>query len=66
MALMGDFYLGTGVFYANFIIMAVVGNFYFSTFLRLMWKFLGLESERGCSVCWPNNKIVDVTVVPWC
>ena len=39
--------------------MAVVGNFYFFIFLRLMWKFLGLESERGVSVCWPNNKIID-------
>ena len=24
-----------------------------------MWEFLGLESERGNSVCWPNNKIID-------
>ena len=24
-----------------------------------MWEFLGLESERGVSVCWPNNKIID-------
>ena len=24
-----------------------------------MWEFLDLESERGCSVCWPNNKIID-------
>ena len=24
-----------------------------------MWEFLGLESERGASVCWPNNKIID-------
>jgi len=37
--------------------MAVVGNFYFFIFLRLTWEFLGLESERGGSVCWPNNKI---------
>jgi len=37
--------------------MAVVGNFYFSIFLRLTWEFLGLESEHGDSVCWPNNKI---------
>ena len=37
--------------------MAVVGNFYFSIFLRLMREFLGLESERGGSVCQPNNKI---------
>ena len=22
-----------------------------------MWKFLGLKSECGDSVCWPNNKI---------
>ena len=39
--------------------MAVVGNFYFSIYLRLMWKFLGLESECGGSICWPNNKIID-------
>ena len=39
--------------------MAVVGNFYFYIFLRLTWEFLGLESERGGSVCWPNNKIID-------
>ena len=39
--------------------MAVVGNFYFSIFLRLTWKFLDLESERGGSFCWPNNKIID-------
>ena len=38
--------------------MAVVGNFYFSIFLRLTWEFLGLESERGGSVCWPNNFII--------
>jgi len=42
-----------------FIIMSVVGNFYFSIFLRLTWEFLGLESERGGSVCWSNNKIID-------
>ena len=41
--------------------MAVVGNFYFSIFLRLTWKFLGLESKCGSSVYWPNNKIIDVT-----
>ena len=35
----------------------VVGNFYFSIFSRLTWKFLGLENERGDSVCWLNNKI---------
>jgi len=40
--------------------MAVVGNFYFFIFLRLTWEFLGLESERGDSVCWPNNKIIDL------
>jgi len=40
--------------------MAVVGNFYFSIFLRLTWEFLNLESERGDSVCWPNNKIIDL------
>ena len=39
--------------------MVVVGNFYFSSFLRLTWEFLDLESERGGSVCWPNNKIID-------
>ena len=39
--------------------MAVVGNFYFSIFFRLMWEFLDLESECGGSVCWPNNKIID-------
>ena len=37
--------------------MAVMGNFNFSFFLRLTWEFLDLESERGGSVCWPNNKI---------
>ena len=39
--------------------MAVVGIFYFFIFLRLTWEFLDLESERGGSVCWPNNKIID-------
>ena len=39
--------------------MVVVGNFYFSIFLRLTWEFLGFESERGGSICWPNNKIID-------
>ena len=43
--------------------MAVVGNFYFSIFLRLMWEFLGLESERGGSVCWPNNKIIKIDIL---
>ena len=47
-----------------FIVMTVVGNFYFSIFLRLTWEFLGLESERGGSVCWPNNKIIES--VWWC
>jgi len=42
-----------------FIIMAVVVNFNFSYFLRLMWEFLGFEIKRGGSVCWPNNKIID-------
>ena len=42
-----------------FIVMAVVSIFYFSIFLKLMWEFLGLESKRGGSVCWPNNKIID-------
>ena len=36
-----------------------MGNFYFSIFFQLTWKFLGLASERGGSVCWPNNKIID-------
>jgi len=40
--------------------MAVVGNFYFSIFFRLTWEFLGFESERGGSVYWPNNKIIDM------
>ena len=48
-----------GYFGSIFIIMAVVGNFNFSYFLRLMWESLGLESECGGSVCWPNNKIID-------
>ena len=39
--------------------MAVVGNFYFFYFFRLTWEFLDLKSERGGSVCWPNNKIMD-------
>ena len=39
--------------------MTMVGNFYFSIFLQLTWKFLCLESERGGSVCWPNNKIIE-------
>jgi hypothetical protein len=43
--------------------MAVVGNFYFSIFLRLTWKFLDLESERGGSVCWSNNNIIDTCQV---
>ena len=30
--------------------MAVVGNFYISIFLRLMWEFLDLERERGESI----------------
>ena len=41
--------------------MAVVGNFIFLFFLRLTWDFLDLESERGGSICWPNNKIIDDT-----
>ena len=44
----------------NFIIMAVVSNLNFSYFFRLMWEFLGLESERGGSICWPNNKIINI------
>jgi len=43
--------------------MTVVGNFYFFIFLRLAWEFLGLESECGGSVCWPNNKIIDSWVL---
>ena len=39
--------------------MAVMGNFYFFIFLRLMWEFLDFESEREGSVCWTNNKIID-------
>ena len=50
-----------GYFRLIFIVIAVVGNFYFSIFLQLTWKFLGLESERGVSVCWPNNKIIDLS-----
>ena len=45
-----------------FILMALVGNFIFSYFFRLTWKFLDLEIERGGSVCWPNNKISQYTV----
>ena len=40
--------------------MAVVGNFCFFIFLRLTWKFLDFESERGCSICWPNNKMINL------
>ena len=36
-----------------------MGNFNFSYFLQLTWEFLGIESERGGSICWPNNKIID-------
>jgi hypothetical protein len=43
-----------------FIVMAVVGNFCFSIFLQLTCEFLVLESECGGSVCWPNNKIIDL------
>ena len=45
------------IFRLIFIIMAVMGNFYFSIFFRLTWEFLGLESERGGSVCWINVRI---------
>ena len=45
--------------------MAVVGNFNFSYFLRLTWEFLDLESERGGSVYWPNNKIIDYKSFQW-
>ena len=48
-----------GYFGSIFIIMAMVGNFNFSYFLQLTWEFLDFESERGGSVCWPNNKIID-------
>ena len=58
---MGDFLLGTGYFMLIFIVMAVVCNF---IFLFLSWEFLGLESERGGSVCWLNNKIIDSNVPP--
>ena len=44
-----------------FIIIVIVGNFYFFIFLRLTWEFLSLESEHGGSVYWPNNKIIDVS-----
>ena len=40
--------------------MIVVGNFNF--FLRLTWEFIDLESERGGSICWPNNKIIDIII----
>ena len=49
-----------GYFKLIFIVMAMVGNFYFSIFLRLMWEFLDLESECGGSIYWPNNKIIDI------
>jgi len=45
-----------------FIVMAVVGNFNFSYFLRLTWQILALKIECGGSVCWPNNKISQYTV----
>ena len=45
--------------------MAVVGNFNFSIFLRLTWKFLGPLSECGGSVCWSNNKIIDSFIGPF-
>ena len=50
----------------NFIIMTVVDNLNFSYFLRLTWKFLGLESECGDSVCWSNNKIIDFLAALCC
>jgi len=28
-----------------------------------MWEFLGLESERRGSVCWPNNKIIKIDIL---
>jgi len=39
--------------------MAVVGNLIFLFFFNL-WEFLDLKSEHDDSVCWPNNKIIDV------
>ena len=42
--------------------MVVVSNLDFFSFFRLMWEFLGLESERGGSVCWSNNKIIEDVV----
>ena len=45
-----------------FIVMAVVGNFNFSYFLRIIWEFLGLEIEHGGPICWPNNMISQYTV----
>ena len=59
MALVVIFNLAQGYFRIIFIVMVVVGNFYFFIFLRLTWEFLGLENERGGSVCWQNNKIID-------
>ena len=58
MALVGDFYLGIRVCQANFYRNDSGDNF-FLLFLRLTWEFLALESERGGSVCWLNNKIID-------
>ena len=39
--------------------MAVIGNLNLFYFLRLTWEFLDFEGERGGSICWPNNKIID-------
>ena len=50
------------VFWADFYVMAGVGNFNFSYFLRLTCEFLGLEIECGGFVDWPNNKISQYTV----
>ena len=59
MAVVGNLQTCIWVFYANFFVMAVVGNFNFLFSLQLTWEFLDLESKRGGSVCWTNNKIID-------
>ena len=50
------------VFWADFYRNDNGGQFNFSYFLLLTLKFLGLEIERGGSVCWPNNMISQYTV----
>jgi len=52
-------WIDLGVFWANFIIMAVVGNFIF-----LFSIILGLESERGDFFCWSNTKIIEDETIP--